>query len=105
MNKIVEGVGAWYRPACVPPGATPPRPGNYILGAQKLRAHLDARKGAVAIADGYRKARAPLRAKSASLASPLSIKSASTFRAREAGTRVFKMRFSRHGMSLERNAG
>src|SRR5258706_10585047 len=55
-----------------------------------------------AIADGYRKARAPLRAKAALLASPLSIKSASIFRAREAGTRAFKMRFSRPGTILER---
>ena len=29
------------------------------LKDRKLRAHLDARKGTVAIADGYRKARAP----------------------------------------------
>src|SRR5438105_4936389 len=36
------------------------------------------------------------------LASPLPIKSASIFRAREAGTRAFKMRFSRPGMTLER---
>src|ERR1700692_942823 len=36
------------------------------------------------------------------LASPLPIKSASIFRAREAGTRVFKMRFSRPGTTLER---
>ena len=71
----------------------------------KLRTHLDARKGTAAIADGYRKARAPLRAKSALLASPLSITSASIFRAREAGTRAFKMRFSRPGTILERNAG
>src|SRR6202023_1081283 len=49
--------------------------------------HLDARKETAAIADGHRKARAPLRAKSALLASPLSITSASIFRAREAGTR------------------
>src|SRR5260370_20155258 len=36
------------------------------------------------------------------LASPLPIKSASIFRAREAGTRAFKMRFSRPGTILER---
>ena len=36
------------------------------------------------------------------LASPLTIKSASIFRAREAGTRAFKMRFSRPGTILER---
>jgi hypothetical protein len=48
---------------------------------------LDARKGTAAIADGYGKARAPLRAKAALLASPLSIKSASIFRAREANAR------------------
>src|SRR6266404_5646922 len=54
------------------------------------------------MADGYRRARAPLGAKAALLASPLSIKSASIFRAREAGTRAFKMRFSRPGMTLER---
>src|SRR5712675_2101220 len=36
------------------------------------------------------------------IASPLSIKSASIFRAREAGTRAFKMRFTRPGTTLER---
>src|SRR4030088_2743580 len=36
------------------------------------------------------------------LASPLPSKSASIFRAREAGTRGFKMRFSRPGTILER---
>src|SRR5258707_12190418 len=36
------------------------------------------------------------------LASPLPIKSASIFHAREAGTRAFKMRFSRPGTILER---
>ena len=36
------------------------------------------------------------------LASPLPSKSASIFRAREAGTRAFKMRFSRPGTILER---
>ena len=36
------------------------------------------------------------------LASPLPIKSASIFRARDAGTRAFKMRFSRPGTTLER---
>src|SRR5712691_2772804 len=36
------------------------------------------------------------------LASPLPSKSASIFRAREAGTRAFKMRFSRPGTTLER---
>src|SRR5467141_1814306 len=54
------------------------------------------------MADGYRRARAPLGADADLLASPLSIKSASIFRAREAGTRAFKMRFSRPGMTLER---
>src|SRR5258707_1787058 len=38
------------------------------------------------------------------LASPLSIMSASIFRAREAGTRAFMMRFSRPGTILERLA-
>src|SRR6476660_5233937 len=37
-----------------------------------------------------------------SLASPLPIMSASIFRAREAGTRAFMMRFSRPGTILER---
>src|SRR5246127_3625915 len=36
------------------------------------------------------------------LASPLPSKSASIFRAREAGTRVFKMRFIRPGTTLQR---
>src|ERR1700736_3637681 len=36
------------------------------------------------------------------LASPLPSRSASIFRAREAGTRAFKMRFSRPGTILER---
>ena len=36
------------------------------------------------------------------LASPLPSKSASIFRAREAGTRAFRMRFSRPGTILER---
>jgi hypothetical protein len=47
--------------------------------------------------------REPLSAqRRALLASPLSIKSASIFRAGEAGTGAFKMRFSRPGTTLER---
>src|SRR6266849_1046180 len=104
MSKIVDAVEAWYRQH----GTLHFKVWLGLIALKthlrdrKLRARLDARKGAAAMADGYRRARAPLGAKAALLASPLSIKSASIFRAREAGTRAFKMRFSRPGMTLER---
>jgi hypothetical protein len=107
MSKIVDAVEAWYRQH----GTLHFYVWFGLIGLKthlkgwQLLARLDARKGTAAIADGYGKARAPLRAKAALLASPLSIKSASIFRAREAGTRAFEMRFSRPGTISERNAG
>src|SRR3984893_17804981 len=102
MSKIVQAAEAWYRQHGIARVAPSHRPENTSQGIRKYGFTWMHLSGPQTWADGYRKGRAPLRAKSALLASALSIKSASIFRAREAGTRAFKMRFSRPGMTLER---
>src|ERR1700674_4651532 len=105
MSKIVEAVEAWYKQHGTPRVAPPHRPENTSQGIASS-GHTWMRVRGPQRSRMATEKREPLSAqKRPCRQSPLSIKSASIFRAREAGTRAFKMRFSRPGTILERNDG